>query len=521
MKNTIKIITFIIYLSASGLLYPQTKDEKVYQEAKKAYEKAYNLILDEKWNEADYALQEYLSVFNQYTDAASYWQCYTYERMNEDLEKAFQCYENFIQKYPTSTWIDEAQAATVNLATQLAQLGITQYKDIINNFQDDENDDIKLSALYALRNMNDEKSLSALISLYDKTNNKKIKSNIIYMLGSINEPVSRKKLQDIITNDPDTDVRKNALYAIQSTGNEETYRILRDIVNSKQNDELRTTAIYSLSRDRSDTTAIILGSIARKESNIQSARAAVYTQRAISSKQATTELERVVNEANAPEILEDALYFLIHREKDIPMKKLKEIAISNQNEKLWKAAIHAITNHRNKQEAVTALKEIYQKSSDIKQKETVLYNLSEITTKDAKEFLSLIVISEENENLARAAMFALTRFDNSIDPEILTKAKSVKVKEIIIHQLGTKGDLASVKLLGKILNENANVDIQEAAIMALGISRNDDAVPILAEIARSDKSKKLRQGAVSALGMINTEKARAALLEIIEGEPKR
>ncbi|MBF8248308.1 MAG: hypothetical protein HW374_1108 [Bacteroidetes bacterium] len=74
------------YQEANSLKYQLPS--KTQDPSAKAYQEAYNLILDQKWAEAQKAMDNFIAKFprNSWTDAARYWKCYTKEKRGESLE---------------------------------------------------------------------------------------------------------------------------------------------------------------------------------------------------------------------------------------------------------------------------------------------------------------------------------------------------------------------------------------------------------------------------------------------------
>ena len=80
---------------------------EVQDKAAQTYQTAYNHILDENWKEAVNALEKVINTYpkSQWVDDARYWQCYATQKLDNDLEKAFKCYQNFIEKYPIGVFL--------------------------------------------------------------------------------------------------------------------------------------------------------------------------------------------------------------------------------------------------------------------------------------------------------------------------------------------------------------------------------------------------------------------------------
>ena len=112
-----------------------------------------------------------------WVDDARFGPVTTYEKLGQSLEKAFQCYQDFIRAYPDSEWVKDAKADMVRLSHTLAKAGKPEYETIIKSFQSGgEDEDIRMTALYALQNIGDEEALKTIISLYDKADSRSSKA---------------------------------------------------------------------------------------------------------------------------------------------------------------------------------------------------------------------------------------------------------------------------------------------------------------------------------------------------------
>jgi len=78
--------------------------------AYKLYKEGYNLVLDERWEEARKKLREIAKSYpsSEYVDDAEYWSAYAL--MHIDKQKAVDSYERFIQRFPKSQYYDDAIA---------------------------------------------------------------------------------------------------------------------------------------------------------------------------------------------------------------------------------------------------------------------------------------------------------------------------------------------------------------------------------------------------------------------------
>ena len=114
-------------------------------DAAKAYNRAYNLVLDEKWAEAEKAFQNVTRQHpnSAYIDDSSFWICFAKQKQRK-LEDSVKCYESFIEQNPKSEWADDAQGNLINVATALAKAGMPQYGVHIKDMGKHGPDEVRL-----------------------------------------------------------------------------------------------------------------------------------------------------------------------------------------------------------------------------------------------------------------------------------------------------------------------------------------------------------------------------------------
>ena len=147
-----------------------------------AYETAYGNILNENWKTDEREMAEILKKYpkSYLVDDACFWQCYAQSKMSNSLEKSVMCYENFIKTYPKSRWVNDAEMNLVSAAKILAGQGKRDYEAFIRKYEHDSDMELKLSALHALMNMDDEKATTVILDLYDSTDDPRLKEKMLF-----------------------------------------------------------------------------------------------------------------------------------------------------------------------------------------------------------------------------------------------------------------------------------------------------------------------------------------------------
>ena len=262
LSKSIKIILAIIYMTAfanasaditsligyGGIINTNEYNGDENSPDAAAYKKAYELVLDEKWSDAVKAFSGFLRQYpkSQWQDDAGFWLCYTKDKAGYKSEEVFKSYQDFITNHGNSKWADDARANMIIVGQKLVKNGKAEYKTTIDNLQKENNDEIKITALYALQNIGDDKALNAIIKLYDSTPDKEYKGKIIYALGNFDSPSAFDKLVHIAKTEKDPDLQKKAVYAISNADQKEAVKTLKDILAGSNAIEVRKAALYSL-----------------------------------------------------------------------------------------------------------------------------------------------------------------------------------------------------------------------------------------------------------------------------------
>ena len=212
----------------------EDKDDPAY----KTYKEGYNQILDENWEEAGKMLAEVIAKYpkSDYVDDASYWSAYALKHLDE--KKGIAAYKEFLKRFPTSKYYDDAVA-------DLNDLGLS----FVVTTGDNGNVSVARS---------DGNSISYRIASSMRKAERQLKRAGRQMqrqphlphlpvLTPVGMPLSATAPEDGI--DPDTRLKMDALYALGDTREDSiSFRALRDVaLDRNQPQPLRDAALDALS----------------------------------------------------------------------------------------------------------------------------------------------------------------------------------------------------------------------------------------------------------------------------------
>jgi HEAT repeat protein len=523
-KRIVLCVVFLIMAGSVTAFPPAVPDEQ--DDVAKAYKEAYKLVLAEEWQKSIAALDAFIKAHSKsrYVDDARFWQCYAREKTGEDLESVFQCYNNFVETYPKSKWTDDARSNMVRIGHKLAKMGKSEYKALVQAIEKDEDEDINLTALYALQNTGDEKALELTLDLYDKTSNEEMRSRILYILGSYDSPRVVPKLLEIARTDPSSSIRQKAVYALQSKDTKKIRAELISLMETSRDSKVRRAVLHSLAGSGDPDVVPMLAKIARDGSDRDLARTAVYALSGIEDPAARQALQSIILEVRDTKMRTTALMALAAHANDTKsMEILKTLALTDSSSKVRRTALHAIASTRS-DEAFAILQQILTGSEDERMQEYALYAMSTMEDRIDPDLLKEYAISNASERLARAAVHALigsmdekAKAENQrVLMEILEKSRHERIKEAVMHQMLAMGPEQGLPMLIRLAGEGSSLDIRRNAVRILGQSESDEAVSVLLEIVKSDAPLQLRKEAVRALGQIGTPKAQEALMKILD-----
>ncbi len=514
-------LSLAVPLNARACPYFDSSAGANKDEATRAYQKAYELLLSEAW---DKAIQAFQAVIKQYPgssveDDAAFNICQARDKSGKQKE-AFDCYHQFVMKYTKSTYVHYASENMARLSHDWAKID-PGMKAIVESLDKGKDFNIKLLALQALIDSDgEEEALPVIIRLYDKSTKPEDREKILYVLNDIDHPSVTVKLSEIVQKDPSPELRKKAVYALGDHGADAVPE-LKKIVTSKNELEVRKAAVYSLANTEAPGIVTFLGEVARTEANEELAKAATYAIGDVESPESSEALQSILKSSAIIEVRKAALHALADHDEGMSVAALKAVALTDSNEELRRIAVYAIADNESK-ESIAALKEILANSKDPKVQEAALYALADHGGPGVSDVLMATAINNPDERLAKAAVHALadaTDGDCSLLLEVFRKAKFDEVRKAALYAIGDHcGKKSAIDSLSRILKEEKEEEYRIVALQALANADEDAAVPILSNVAKTDSSQRIRTAAVQMLGEIGTPAAKKALMEILEKE---
>lgn len=524
--------------------------------AGQAYQKAYNNILDEKWQEALTDLEKVLNDYpdSRWVDDARFWQCYAREKLNHDLEEVFECYSQFIKSYAESDWVAEAKTNLIRIGRQLIQNGKQEYQAIIKSMEEGENEEIVLQALSALQHMGDERAVTALIDIYDTNSSSLIKDKIIFTLSNFDDSKSKEKLIEIAQEENNVELRKKAVFWLGNrASSQKEIKILEAIVINDPEYSVKEKAIFAISQASNDLALSSLTHIATKHPDPKLREKAVFwLGQEAKSRETIRVLETIVDTDRDRSVREKAVFAISQAPEEIAIPTLVKIVKTNSDRGIREKAVFWLGQAKSSNETIVVLKDIVEKDPDQGLREKAIFAISQASKEfgipaltdlarnhpdiairekaifwlgqeaESKQVINILLNIIETDPEAQIREFAVNAISQAPDaagiPALIQLAQRHSKKEIRLKAIFWLGHNAEsteiIDVLLAVANNDPDSDVQDKAIFALS-QAEELGIPALIDIAKNHSKTRLRKKAIFWLGNSDDPRAREALLQII------
>jgi|GEM_PF-488935 HEAT repeat protein len=500
------------------------EDVEAEKEDTKAYKKAYQLVLEEKWNVAYEALSQFVQTYpeSKWVDDAEFWQCYVLEKMGAPLEKVFNKYRAFAEKYTKSKWNDDAKAALIRIGERLIRQGKKEYTAFVQTLKSSADEEVRLAALFALRNVESEKAVDMAIRLYEKTENKRRKTTILYTIAQLH-PVEKviAFLEKVALTDTSEYLQKRAVNALATIQKPESTSALLRILKNSPSPRVKRMAILGLRWREGPNVRSILRDIALNSEVKELAGAALSVLGADQSKEATEILLEVLRHGKSRWARRQAIFLLVNRDAENTSRILHDIVMNEKDRQLRITALNALAQ-LSTGKAIATFRKIIEETEDPQLRQAALSGIARTNSDEAKAYLMDLAIRSPDERMAVKAAQALVNFRDGLNTseirKILKETRYVKVKRAILYELNILAVEQKIEIIRDVLKSETDAEVRKAAVRALGFDGGNEAVDLLVEVIETDPHVEVRTAAVRSLAMIGTPEAQEALMKLLEKE---
>jgi HEAT repeat protein len=333
------------------------------------YEQGQALLNSGRWAEAESAFHAIAETHTPRAAAALYWQAYAESKM-EHASEALETCARLRGSYPQSEWIKECGSLEIDIRKRTGG-GVSP--------QAEQDEDLKLLALYALMQQDRAEAIPILKGILTGNHSQKMKERALFVLTQTDSKEAQDVLAQVARGQSGPELQVKAIQMLAAQEGKRASPLLDEVYRSSSDVRVKEVILHSylVSGDSSK-----LLEAARGETNPQLVRTAVHTLGAMGEADQLLSLYKSAktNEAKAA-IIEG---FVPCGERATPA--LREIAISEQDSGLRRKAIRnlGVTGGHNNG---AILVEIYQKSPDPESKTAALDGL--FVAGDAHDLVSL------------------------------------------------------------------------------------------------------------------------------------
>jgi len=523
----------------------------------KQYQQAYEYVLEKEWDKAFESFTAFIQQHRDsaYFDDAHFWHCYAMEKKGAAGEDVFACYQKFTKAHPKSKWADDAKRNLIAIGKKLAQQGKTEYGDIIRTMQDSEETDVALAAIRALRNVDSEKALDALLDLYKRTNHNAIRKEIIFALSESRAPLALAKLIEIAKANAEPHMRKEAIFWLSQKSNApETVQLLESIAFEDVHRDVRAKAVFALAemkgergaealgriaqksqdvrtrkeaifwlgqKARSDKAIAFLQAIAHKDTNVDIAKGAVFALSEAPDGRGLPALRTIIETMANQKVRQQAVFWLGQKDhSDETIQLLERIAQNDKDERVRDRAVFTLAEMKDGR-GIESLQRIAEKNSSVKIREQAVFWLGQKARSDSViQYLTTIVLKDANQGVRERALLGLAEAPEGRGEDALKniaeKSDDPATRKKAVFWLGQKARTEEAfTFLGTCLRNDPDPQVRDAALMALAQAPKNKGVPALIEIAKSHPDKAMRKKAIFWLGQSKDPRARQAILDIV------
>ena len=302
-----------------------------------------------RWDDARQIFDEIAAAKGPRADGALYWKAYAENRLGR-RDDALNTLTQLRQQYPSSEWLNDAQALQVEVRQQSG-------KPLDPNAQADE--DIKMMAISALMGSDPERALPLLEKVLKSTSSPRLKDQALFVLSQNRSPQAQQLLLSIAKGGTNPDLQLRALRNLAMSGNKNAAPDIASIYSSSRNPAIKKQALNSLFLAKASDE---LFNIAKSEQDAALREDAVHY---LSLLRQADKLAQLYQSGVAKKAILESMFLLGE-----PSKVL-EIIRTEKDPELRKSAIHSLGLMHSSQ-ATEGLTGLYSNEQDLGVKKQIV-----------------------------------------------------------------------------------------------------------------------------------------------------
>lgn len=353
--------------------------------ATRAFTQARSFLDEQKWAQAAATFTRYINDYPSDTnlDAALYWLAFAYEKQNKNKE-ASGVLADLLSRYPRSTWADDAKALRAGVRAKLGEP--------LNVDENDPNDELRILALRSLCENDRVSCSARVGEVLRSNKSARVKEAAIILLGRYGGTEAVPSLIQLARTEPNDKLRMRAIRALGETNDERALDVLREIASSATYEDESPTdsALHALAAHENARAVSILGDIAINGKNLRARQHSVEQLSRRSGEPAVDELFRIYDAVQDVQIRKYVVAGLGNRKSPRAAERLIAIARTAPEVELRRTAFRSIAN-RGDEKYLDALVSMYDSESDNELKSSLLQAIGQYQTPRAYQKLMQVV----------------------------------------------------------------------------------------------------------------------------------
>lgn len=354
--------------------------------AMSAFTQGRSFVDAQQWAQAAAAFDRFVTQYpkDRNADAALYWLAYARNRQGNP-QAAEAPLTRLLQNHPNSRWADDAKALRVEV---LAKLG----KPVTAIDEKDATVELKILALRSLCENDRVGCSARVADVLRSNNPAPLKEAAIILLGRYGGTEAVPALIQLSRTEADEKLKMRAISALGNTNDERALDVLRDLaMSSTYADESPTdSAIHALANHDNPRAVTVLGEVARRGQNLKARTHAIELMARRRGENVVDELLRLYDAVPEVTVKKYVLAALGNRKDPRAVNKLAEVARSAPDVQLRAQAIRAIPN-RGEEQDLDLLLPLYDSERDSDLKNNLLQAIGQYQNRRAYQKLQQIV----------------------------------------------------------------------------------------------------------------------------------
>ncbi len=395
-----------------------------------AYRRAREEVNKRNFQRAAELFEDFIDRYprSPYVDDAHYWQAYSLYRLGgtDNLEEARDLLEVHRRRYASTNSRGQADQLLLTVRTDLARSGDPEQAEQVartaNRVLDQQcpqrdDEDLRAVALNSLMQMGPENAMPVLKQIMAKKDacSAPLRRKAMFLVSQQRTTEKEAILLDAARNDPDSEVRSQAIFWLGQVNTEQALRAIEEVLNSTNDREVQEKAIFALSQQRSPRAGQILRTWAESDSRpLRMRETAIFHLSQQRDPQNGEFLRNLYGKLPNGQLKEKVLFALSQRRGEGNEKWLMDVALNQREDvEMRKKAVFWAGNMR-----AIPLQDfvgLYDRFNDRAMKEQLILLYSQRREREAIDKLLDIARNEKDLELRKRAIFWLS---NSKDPRV-------------------------------------------------------------------------------------------------------